>query len=82
MLVVITDVPGRYGAHAVHQRTHAALRYINWDLRRNREPIGPAARRDSIRTATRRTFVQDSVRAAFRDSTGRVAVAAMQGPPG
>ena len=64
---------------------NAPLRMISWDLRKNRTPLGPAAVRDSIRSAQRRAFVTDSVRTAMRDTAqggGPAALRAMQGAPG
>jgi photosystem II stability/assembly factor-like uncharacterized protein len=68
--VVITDAGGDTVRTLYTSARNAALRFITWDLRRNRAPLGPAALRDSIRTAQRRTFLTDSVRTAMRDTTG------------
>jgi len=47
------------------------LHWVSWDLRRNRAPLGPAARRDSIRAAERQRIARDSAMAAARaDTTG------------
>lgn len=47
------------------------LHWVSWDLRRNRAPLGPAARRDSIRAADRQRVARDSAMAAARaDTTG------------
>jgi hypothetical protein len=45
------------------------VHWVSWDLRKNRAPLGPAARRDSIRTAERQRVVRDSVAAALRADT-------------
>ncbi|MEK6611016.1 MAG: hypothetical protein AABZ35_08850, partial [Gemmatimonadota bacterium] len=39
-----------------------ALRWVTWDLRRDRPPLSPSALRDSIRTALRQALVRDSIR--------------------
>ena len=43
--------------------------WLTWDLRRNRPPIGPAARRDSILAAARSRVVRDSLAEAYRGDT-------------
>jgi len=46
--------------------------WATWDLRKNRTPLGPAARRDSVLAAARSRVVRDSLAAAWRgDSTER-----------
>ena len=43
--------------------------WLTWDLRKNRTPMGPAARRDSILAAARSRVVKDSMAAAWRGDT-------------
>jgi len=45
------------------------MHWVTWDLRKNRAPLGPAARRDSIRAAERQRATRDSVTAAARADT-------------
>ena len=59
--------------------------WVSWDLRKNRTPPGPAARRDSILAAARSKVVRDSLAAAWRgDSTerGRALAAGRDPEPG
>jgi hypothetical protein len=59
--------------------------WTTWDLRKNRTPLGPAARRDSILAAARSKLVHDSLAAAWRgDSTerGRALAAGHDPEPG
>ena len=67
--VVITDATGDTVRELYTNARPSALRYISWDLRRDRAPLGPAARRDSTRAATRMAFVRDSLRRAAGDTT-------------
>ncbi|MBI1722622.1 MAG: hypothetical protein HYR48_01800 [Gemmatimonadetes bacterium] len=68
LVFVITNAQGDTVRTLRAQGGVAALRWVTWDLRRNRQPLGPAARRDSIRAAQRQAFLRDSVRAAVRDT--------------
>jgi photosystem II stability/assembly factor-like uncharacterized protein len=43
--------------------------WVTWDLRKNRTPLGPAARRDSIAAAARSKVVRDSLAAAWKGDT-------------
>jgi len=43
--------------------------WLTWDLRKSRNPLGPAARRDSILAAQRSKVVRDSLAAAWKDDT-------------
>jgi len=43
--------------------------WLTWDLRKNRVPPGPAARRDSIIAAARSRVVHDSLAAAWKGDT-------------
>ena len=70
MTIVITNGAGDTLRTLYTNARRAPLRLITWDLRQNRGPLGPAGVRDSIRAAVRRQFVQDSTRAATRDTTG------------
>ncbi len=46
--------------------------WLTWDLRKNRPPLGPAARRDSLLSAARSKVVRDSLAEAWRgDTTAR-----------
>jgi hypothetical protein len=59
--------------------------WVTWDLRKNRTPPGPAARRDSILAAARSKVVRDSLAEAWRgDSTerGRALAAGRDPEPG
>jgi photosystem II stability/assembly factor-like uncharacterized protein len=67
--VVITDVAGDTVRVLYTSARPSALRWITWDLRREREPLGPAAVRDSARTAERMALVRDSLRKAAGDTT-------------
>jgi photosystem II stability/assembly factor-like uncharacterized protein len=67
--VVISDVAGDTVRVLYTTARPSALRYITWDLRRERAPLGPAAVRDSARAAERMAFVRDSLRKAAGDTT-------------
>jgi len=69
VLVVITDAAGDTVRTLYTNARPSALRWISWDLRRTRAPLGPAAQRDSARAAVRLATVRDSVRNAMRDTT-------------
>jgi photosystem II stability/assembly factor-like uncharacterized protein len=68
--VVITDVAGDTVRVLYTNARPSALRWVTWDMRRDREPLGPAAVRDSIRSAARMAFLRDSLRTALGDTTG------------
>jgi len=67
--VVITDVAGDTVRVLYTNARPSALRYISWDLRQERAPLGPAAVRDSARGAVRMAAVRDSLRRAAGDTT-------------
>ena len=67
--VIITDVKGDTVRVFYTNARPTALRYISWDLRRDRAPLGPAAVRDSARAAVRIAQVRDSLRKAAGDTT-------------
>ena len=67
--VVITDATGDTVRVLYTNARPAALRYISWDLRRERAPLGPAAVRDSAKAAVRMAQVRDSLRRAAGDTT-------------
>jgi photosystem II stability/assembly factor-like uncharacterized protein len=72
VLVVITDAKGDTVRTLYTNARPATLRWIMWDLRRNRAPLGPAAQRDSARAARRILALRDSLRTATGDTaTGR-----------
>ena len=59
--------------------------WVTWDLRKNRTPLGPAARRDSLLAAARSKVVHDSLAAAWRGDTterGRALAAGRDPEPG
>lgn len=62
--VVITDVRGDT-VRVLRGPARSGLNVITWDLRARPEPLGPAARRDSLRMAQRRAQVLDSLRRAL-----------------
>jgi len=66
--VVITDAGGDTVRVLYTNARPAALRYISWDLRRERAPLGPAALRDSAKAAVRIAEVRDSLRRAVGDT--------------
>ena len=67
--VVITDATGNTVRTLYTNARPSPLRWITWDLRRDRAPLGPAAVRDSTRAATRIAAVRDSLRRAAGDTT-------------
>jgi len=70
VLVVVTDIRGDTVRTFYTNARPSALRWITWDMRRDRAPLGPAAVRDSIRSAARMAFLRDSLRTAMQDTTG------------
>jgi photosystem II stability/assembly factor-like uncharacterized protein len=68
--VVITDVAGDTVRMLYTNARPSPLRWISWDLRREREPLGPAEVRDSARAAERVAVVRDSLRRVAGDTTG------------
>ncbi|HMA46053.1 MAG TPA: hypothetical protein VKP11_02420, partial [Frankiaceae bacterium] len=68
--VVVTDVAGDTVRVFYTNARPSPLRWVTWDMRRDRAPLGPAAVRDSIRSATRMAFLRDSIRTAVRDTSG------------
>jgi len=68
--VTVTDVRGDTVRTFWTNARPAALRWVTWDMRRDRAPLGPAAVRDSVRGATRMAFLRDSIRTAMQDTTG------------
>ena len=66
--VVITDAAGDTVRVLYTNARPAALRYISWDLRRDRAPLGPAQVRDSAKAAVRIAQVRDSLRRAAGDT--------------
>ncbi len=69
--VVVTDVRGDTVRVLYTNARPSPLRWVTWDMRRDRTtPLGPAATRDSIRSANRMAFLRDSLRTALRDTTG------------
>jgi hypothetical protein len=66
--VVITDAAGDTVRVLYTNARPAALRYISWDLRRDRAPLGPAEVRDSAKAAVRIAQVRDSLRKAAGDT--------------
>jgi len=66
--VVITDVAGDTVRVLYTNARPSALRYISWDLRRERAPLGPAEVRDSAKAAERIAQVRDSLRRAAGDT--------------
>jgi hypothetical protein len=67
--VVITDATGDTVRVLYTNARPSALRYITWDLRRERAPLGPAEVRDSAKAAIRIAAVRDSLRRAAGDTT-------------
>jgi photosystem II stability/assembly factor-like uncharacterized protein len=76
VLVLITDASGDTVRALYTNARPAALRWIAWDLRRNRARLGPAALRDSALTARRMATLRDSLGNATGDT------AAARGPGG
>jgi len=66
--VVITDAAGDTVRVLYTNARPAALRYISWDLRRDRAPLGPAELRDSAKATVRIAQVRDSLRRAAGDT--------------
>jgi hypothetical protein len=66
--VVITDAKGDTVRVLYTNARPAALRYISWDLRRDRAPLGPAELRDSAKATIRIAQVRDSLRRAAGDT--------------
>jgi len=66
--VVITDAAGDTVRVLYTNARPAALRYISWDLRRDRAPLGPAELRDSAKATIRIAQVRDSLRRAAGDT--------------
>jgi photosystem II stability/assembly factor-like uncharacterized protein len=56
----------------LHASGAPGFHWLTWDLRKGREPLGPAARRDSVLAAARSRVVRDSLAEAYRgDTTAR-----------
>jgi len=68
VLVVVTDVRGDTVRTFYTNARPGALRWVTWDMRRDRAPLSPAGVRDSIRSAQRMAFLRDSIRAAVGDT--------------
>jgi photosystem II stability/assembly factor-like uncharacterized protein len=66
--VVITDAAGDTVRTLYTNARPSALRWITWDLRRERQALSPAQRHDSTVTARRVEFLRDSLRTALRDT--------------
>jgi uncharacterized membrane protein YgcG len=62
--VVITDISGDTVRVLKTNMRPTPLRWITWDMRRNRPPLDPVSRRDSIRIAARAAVLRDSLRTA------------------
>jgi hypothetical protein len=69
VLVTVTDIRGDTVRTFYTNARPSALRWVTWDMRRNRAPLSPAGVRDSIRSAARMAFVRDSLRAAMPADT-------------
>jgi hypothetical protein len=82
VLITVTDIRGDTVRSFYTNARPAALRWVTWDMRRNRAPLGPAGVRDSIRSAARMAFLRDSLRTAMPQDTGRARQAGPGGPGG
>jgi hypothetical protein len=63
--VTITDISGNVVRTLYTNARSTPLRWITWDMRRDRAALGPAALRDSVRNAARVAFLRDSLRTAL-----------------
>ena len=68
VLVFVTDVRGDTVRTFYTNARPSALRWLTWDMRRDRAPLSPAGVRDSIVGARRMAFLRDSLRAAAGDT--------------
>jgi photosystem II stability/assembly factor-like uncharacterized protein len=71
LVFVITDAAGDTVRTLRAAAGAGALRWVTWDLRRNRAPLSPSQVRDSIVAARRQAFVRDSIQAAQRADTAQ-----------
>lgn len=76
--VVVTDVRGDTVRTFYTNARPSALRWVVWDMRRDRAPLSPSGVRDSAVSARRMAFLRDSLRAA----TGDTAAGRRPGPGG
>jgi hypothetical protein len=68
--VVVTDVKGDTVRSFYTSASPSALRWITWDMRRDRAAqLSPSALRDSIVGARRMAFLRDSLRTAAGDTS-------------
>jgi len=68
VLVVVTDVRGDTVRTFYTNARPSALRWLTWDMRRDRTPLSPSGVRDSIVGARRMAFLRDSLRTAAGDT--------------
>jgi len=68
--VSVTDVRGDTVRTFWTNARPSPLKWVTWDMRRDRTPLGPAGVRDSVRGAQRMAFLRDSIRTAMQDTTG------------
>ena len=71
IVFTITDAAGDTVRELRAPAGSGGIRWVTWDLRRNREPLSPSQVRDSMVAARRQEQVRDSVRAAMRADTTR-----------
>ena len=69
VLVVVTDVRGDTVRSFYTNASPSALRWVTWDMRRDRAQLSPAGLRDSIVGARRMAFLRDSLRTAAGDTS-------------